>query len=58
MANLLPHRPLKGRGLDQPFDLILQGVGQLEALAVKPFDPIVFHGIVAGADHHRRVRLV
>ena len=27
MADLLPHRPLKGRSLDQPFDLILQGVG-------------------------------
>ena len=39
-------------------DLVLNGVGQLVALAVEELDAVVFDGIVAGGDHRARVRLI
>ena len=44
--------------LDEGLDLVLQVVRQLEALAAENFDAVEGVGVVAGADHHARVRLV
>ena len=43
---------------DDVLDLLLQLVGQLEALAVENFDPVVLKGVVAGRDDDAGVRLL
>ena len=59
MAYILAGRQLEVHTfLYKLFYLVLQPVGQLEALAVKPFYSVIFHCIVRCADHYRSVRFV
>ena len=44
-----------GRGLEQRLDLLLDGVGELEAVGAEELDAVVLEGVVRGRDHHPEV---
>ena len=50
------HGHVVGAEQDDILDLLLQLIGELEALSVKNFDAVVLKGVVAGRDHNARVR--
>ncbi len=57
LADLRGRRPQRVDrvGEHQPFDLSLDLVGQLEALAVEELDAVVLKRVVRGGDHHARI---
>jgi hypothetical protein len=55
-AEVGPFRqPLEKLGIDQRFDLMLDLVGQLEAVRAEELDAVVVERIVRGRDHHAEI---
>ena len=48
-------QPLEKLGIDQRFDLMLDLVGQLEAVRAEELDAVVVERIVRGRDHHAEI---